>query len=159
MKFKFAISALAACALASGAAMADPPKHNKKHNRATSGSVAAGIAAAGPNGAVAGGGAGSVATKPGMTQRQTRRSSQDGDRMTSTTTRCIPNSAATTSSNTAFADRKTAAGASTTSGTAQGSGEVSASSDGYATAERSRDSSFADAAGASTATARPSRRC
>ena len=158
MKIKFAMSALAACVLVSGTAMADSPKH-KKHNRVTSGSVAAGVAAAGPNGAVAGGGAGSVATKPGMTQRKMSRTSRDGDETTTTVTRCIPNSAATTSANTAFADRDSAAGASTTSGTAQGSGAVSASSDGYATAERSRTGTFADASGASTATARPSRRC
>lgn len=158
MKVKLAISAVAACVLMSGTAMADGPKH-KKHNRVTSGSVAAGVAAAGPGGAVAGGGAGSVATKPGMTQRQTRRSTGSMDRMTERTTRCIPNSVATTSSNTTFADADSAAGASTTSATGQGSGAVSATSDGYATAERTNSGTFADASGVSTATARPSRRC
>ena len=156
MKLKFAMSALAACVLVSGTAMADGPKHKKQ--RPVSGSVAAGVSAAGPNGAVAGGGAGSVATQPGMV-RQTRRSGNGATRTVETVTRCIPNSAATTSSNTAFADRNTAAGASTTSGTAQGSGAVSSSSDGYATAERTTTSTYADAAGVSTATAAPSRRC
>jgi len=157
MKLKLAMSALAACVLVSGTAMADGPKNKKQ--RPVSGSVAAGVAKAGPHGAVAGGGAGSASTMPGMTQRQTRRSGDNGDRMTTTERRCIPNSTATTSANTAFADRNTAAGASTTSGTAQGSGAVSSSSDGYATAERSREMSFADASGGSTATAAPSRRC
>ena len=157
MNFKLAISAIAACTLVTGAALAEGPKHKK--NRATSGSVAAGVAAAGPNGAVAGGGAGSAASMPGMT-RETRRSGHGSNAIVTTSTRCIPNSAATTSANTAYADRNTAAGASTTSGTAQGSGTVSSTSDGGAYAARSSSGATeADAYGTSTATARTSRHC
>ena len=159
MKLKFAMSALAACVLVSGTAMADGPKH-KKHNRATSGSVAAGVATAGPNGAVAGGGAGSVATRPGMVQRQTRRTARTGDTVTTTTTACIPSSVATNSSNAAYVDPNRASSSSNTSGTAQGTGATASSSSGYATAENSPTAgTFADAAGESTATARNSRRC
>jgi len=152
MKVKFAISALAACVLMSGTAMADGPK-GKKQNR--SGSVAAGVAAAGPGGAVAGGGAGSTANQPGMT-RETRR---NGDhRMTRTA--CIPSSVATTSNNASHIDTKTASGASSTSATGQSSGAVSATSDGGVYAARDRNGTAeVDAYGTSTARARPSQHC
>ncbi|HEX5866860.1 MAG TPA: hypothetical protein VFY72_04085 [Beijerinckiaceae bacterium] len=138
MKLKYAISAIAACAIMGGTAVADSGKHKKGHGN--SGSVAAGSAVAGPNGSRAAGGALSASTE--------RRGS-----------RCVASSAATTSNNATYTDRRRASASSSTSGTATGSGAVSSSSDGGVFAATDRVGSEADAYGTSTATARNSRRC
>ncbi len=161
MKFTHAVAAIAACTLMSGAALAD----QQGKNRARSGSGAVGVSASGPEGSVAGGGAVSAAqqnmNKQGRKMRQRHsRGGQEGDQQAmSTTQRCVPSSAATQSANTAYADRDTANAGSTTAGTAQGSGDVTSSSDGGAFASRTRESSDADSYGTSTATATRSRRC
>lgn len=161
MKLKLAIS-VAAATLISGAALAD---QQNQRNQTTSGSVAVGTSAAGPQGAVANGGAGSAAmqsSKHGQKMRKHNRN-RGGDQMSerTSTQRCIPSSAATTANNTAYADANRAAGSSSTSGTAQGAGSVASASGGEAYA--TRDTEFgtdAGASGASVATARePTRRC
>jgi hypothetical protein len=139
MKVPFTISAIAACALISGAALADSPRQKNRHHGASSGSVAAGAAIAGPRGGTAVGGAGNVS-------------------MTSNT-RCAPSTASTTSNNATYTDRRRASGASSTSGTASGSGAVSANSDGGSYSATDRMGSEADTYGTSNATARNSRRC
>jgi len=153
MKLKLATSALAACVLMAGSAMADPPKHKK--NRTSSTSVAAGVTASGPQGAVAGGGAGSQVVVQNRSRRSGHTSNQTADR-----SHCVPSNVATTSNNTAYVDPNRASSGSSTSGTASGSGTASSTSDGYATAENSPTTgTFADASGVSTAEATRSRRC
>ena len=86
MKLTHLISAVAACAIMGGTALADGPGKHKRHNNNRSGSVAAGAAVAGPNGGAAVGGAASGSS-------------------TMAGTRCIPSSAATTSNNTTYTQR------------------------------------------------------
>ena len=149
MKLKLAISAIAACALMGGTAMADGPK-NKKHqnkDRASAASVAGGVAAAGPRGAVAGGAAGNQVMR---------------DRSGSTRTgavACVPGTASTSTNGAVYTSRRSGSAAINTSGTAAGSGTVSSSSEGDVYSSTDRQGSQADAYGNSTATAQNSRRC
>lgn len=148
MRTNFAISALATCMILATPALADGKNKNKRAHgqQQSSQSVAGGVAAAGPNGAAAGGLAGSRAE-----QRQMR----SGDR-----TACVPGSVATNSSQSVYTDRRTGSAASTTGGTATGSGGVSSSSTGDVYSSTDRNGSTADAYGESTASARePTRRC
>jgi hypothetical protein len=148
MKLKLAISAIAACALMGGTAMADGPK-NKKHqnkDRASAASVAGGVAAAGPRGAVAGGGAGNQV----MRERSGRGTANVA---------CVPGTASTSTNGAVYTSRRSGSAAINTSGTAAGSGAVSSSSEGEVYSSTDRQGSQADAYGNSTATADRSRRC
>ena len=148
MKLKLAISAIAACALMGGTAMADGPK-NKKHqnkDRASATSVAGGVAAAGPRGAVAGGGAGNQV----MRERSGRGTANVA---------CVPGTASTSTNGAVYTSRRSGSAAINTSGTAAGSGTVSSSSEGDVYSSTDRQGSQADAYGNSTATAERSRRC
>ena len=150
MKLKLAISTIAACALFTGGAMAEGPKGKKdKHqrDRAAAASVAGGVAAAGPRGAVAAGAAGSEVMR------------ERSGRMTSRNTACVPGTASTSTTGAAYTDRRTGSAAINTNGTAAGSGAVSSSSEGEVYSSTDRSGSQADAYGNSTASARPSRRC
>jgi hypothetical protein len=147
MKIKLAISAIAACALMSTTAMADSPKHKKQNrDRASAASVSGGVAAAGPRGAVAGGGAGNMVTR----ERSGR---------TSGNVACVPGTASTSTNGAVYTDRRSGSAAINTSGTAGGSGTVSSSSSGEVYSQTDRSGSQADAYGDSTASARTSRRC
>lgn len=147
MKLKLAISAVAACTLMSGAAMADGPKNKQNKDRASSSSAAGGVAAAGPGGAVAGGAAGSQATR------------ERSGRMSNRNVVCVPGTASTSTNGAVYTDRRTGSAAINTNGTASGSGAVSSSSEGEVYSSTDRNGSQADAYGNSTATAQPSRRC
>lgn len=147
MKTKLAISALAACMIMTTPALAGDKKgKNDKRDQASSQSVAVGGTAAGRDGAVAVGGAGSRAE-----QRAMRRNNR---------TACVPGSVATTSNQSVYTDRRTGSAASSTSGTASGSGTVRSSSTGDVYSSTDQNGSTADAYGESTAVARePTRRC
>lgn len=163
MKLKLAISAIAACALMGGTAMADGPKHKKHQNkdqhqsenqnqdqnkdRASAASVAGGVAAAGPRGAVAAGAAGNQV----MRERSGR--TRTGNVV------CVPGTASTSTNGAVFTSRKSGSAAISTNGTAAGSGTVSSSSEGEVFSSTDRSGSQADAFGNSTATAERSRRC
>lgn len=150
MKLKLAISAIAACALMGGTAMAEGPKHHKKHqnkDRASAASVAGGVAAAGPRGAVAAGAAGSEV----MRERAGR--TRTGNVL------CVPGTASTSTNGAVFTSRRSGSAAINTNGTAAGSGTVSSSSEGEVFSSTDRQGSQADAFGNSTATAERSRRC
>ena len=148
MKLKLAISAIAACALMSGTAMADGPKNKRHQNkeRASSASVAGGVAAAGPRGAVAGGAAGNQV----MRERSGRSTANVA---------CVPGTASTSTNGAAYTSRRSGSAAISTNGTAAGSGTVSSSSEGEVYSSTDRQGSQADAYGNSTATAERSRRC
>ena len=156
MKLKLAISAIAACALMGGTAMADSPKHKKHHNkgqhqsqnkdRASAASVAGGVAAAGPRGAVAAGAAGNQV----MRERSGRGTANVA---------CVPGTASTSTNGAVFTSRRSGSAAINTNGTAAGSGTVSSSSEGEVFSSTDRTGSQADAFGNSTATAERSRRC
>lgn len=148
MKLKLAISALAATALMSGAAMADGPKNRKQdRDRASAASVAGGAAVAGPRGAAAGG----VAGNEVMRDRS--------GRTRSGSVACVPGTASTSTNGAVYTDRRSGSAAINTGGTAGGSGTVSSSSEGEVYSSTDRDGSQADAYGNSTATAQRSRRC
>lgn len=149
MKLKLAISTFAAVALMSGTAMADGPKNkkqNKERDRASAASVAGGVAAAGPRGAVAGGGAGNRV----MRDRSGRMMRGDN---------CVPGTASTSTNGAVYTSRRSGSAAINSSGTAAGSGAVSSSSEGEVYSQTDRNGSQADAYGNSTATSAPSRRC
>lgn len=154
MKLKLAISAIAACTLMSSAALADGPK-NKNKQRSSAESVSAGVAAAGPQGAVAGGVAASR-----VEQRQMNRNRNRGEMSQRSTARCVPGTASTSTSGAVFTDRRTGSAAINTNGTASGSGTVRSNSEGEVFSSTDRQGSQADAYGNSTAVARePTRRC
>ena len=148
MKLKLAISAIAACALMGGTAMADGPK-NKKHqnkDRASAAGVAGGVAAAGPRGAIAGGAAGNQVMRE-----------RSGGGMAAVA--CVPGTASTSTNGAVYTSRRSGSAAINTSGTAAGSGTVTSSSEGDVYSSTDRQGSQADAYGNSTATAERSRRC
>lgn len=158
MKIKYVVSAIAACTLMSGAALADQrDQRNQSKQRSSAGSVAAGVAAAGPQGAVAGGGAASEAKQQ---RREMRRGRGANQQRAMSTQRCVPGTASTSTSGAAFSDRTSASAAGTTSGTASGSGTNRTSSNIDASAFTDREGSDSFVAGGSTAVARePTRRC
>lgn len=153
MKLKLVISALAACTLMSGTALADGPKKPKKHeqkheqttNESSARGVAAGGAAAGPNGAVAVGGAASETM-----QRTTRR----GDRRGMVSSRCAPGTTATNVAGATFSDRDRSSAAGTSSATASGSGDNRSSSTLEAGTFADREGTDAFVAGSADAVAR-----
>lgn len=153
MKLKLVISAIAACTLMSGTALADGPKKHKKHNQATSQSsargVAAGVAAAGPGGAVAGGGAASETM-----QRSTRR----GGGQAMATSRCAPGTTATNVAGATYSDRSRSSAAGTSSATASGSGTNQSSSTLEAGTYADKQGSDGYVAGTADAVARESTR-
>jgi hypothetical protein len=154
MKFKLAISALAACTLMSGAALADAPqKKNKNQNQSSSGSVAGGVAVAGPDGAGAAGVAGSRAQNRQM-QRQHRKHGNSGQQAMTTQRACVPGTASTSTTGAAYTDRRTGSASIATNGTASGDGTVRSSSEGEVYSSTDKTGSQADAYGNSTAVAR-----
>lgn len=146
MNVKLAITALSACALIGGAALAERP-HGNRHHRGDStrveGSAALGGAVAGRNGAAAVGGAatGSMDQTSGRNRQMTSQ-------------RCTPATTATNLGGAAYTNRNTGSAALSTSGTAGGSSSASSSSQGGASASTDPDfGSTADASGRSTANA------
>lgn len=159
MKLKLALSAIAACTLMSGAALADAPQQQTTNNSA-SGSAAGGVAGAGPNGAGAAGAAGS-----GAQTRQERRQARKADRnnggqQMSSRRACVPGTASTSTTGAAYTDRRTGSASIATNGTASGDGTVRSTSEGEVYSSTDREGSQADAYGNSTAAARePTRPC
>lgn len=152
MKFKLAISALAACTMMSGAALADSPQKKNKA-QSSSGSVAGGVAVAGPDGAGAAGVAGSQAESRQM--RQQKRHGKKGQHQAMTAQRaCVPGTASTSTTGAAYTDRRTGSASIATNGTASGDGTVRSSSEGEVYSSTDKTGSQADAYGNSTAVAR-----
>jgi hypothetical protein len=161
MKFKLAISALAACTLMSGAALADAPqKKNKNQNQTSAGSVAGGVAVAGPDGAGAAGVAGSRAQSRQMQRQQRRHGNKGGQQAMTTQRACVPGTASTSTTGAAYTDRRTGSASIATNGTASGDGTVRSSSEGEVYSSTDKTGSQADAYGNSTAVAtEPTRPC
>ena len=143
MKITHAIAALAATTLMTTAAVANGPKHKKDRGSASSTNVNAGVAAAGRDGAVAGGIAGSQSTETGS--RADRRSSRDANSATTSTTGAV------------YTDNNRGSAAINSAGSAVGTGTVRSSSEGEVYSSTTRNGSDADAYGNSdaSATARP----
>lgn len=152
MKLKLALSAIAACSLVTGAALAEAQS-------SSAGSGAGGVAAAGPRGSVAGGVAVSKAEQRQQQRKARKHSGQQGQQAMSTT-RCVPGTASTSTTGAVYTDRNAGSAAINTNGTASGSGTVRSSSEGDVYSSTDRSGSQADAYGNSTAVARePTRRC
>jgi hypothetical protein len=147
MNMKFALSAMAAATLISGAAYAEV--------QTSAGSGAGGVSASGQNGTVAGGVAASQTRRDMRRQgRQNQQSMQRGS------TQCLPGTASTSTTGSVYTDRRTGTAGIATNGTASGSGTVRSSSEGEVYSSTDRTGSQADAYGNSTAVARePTRRC
>ena len=146
--FKFAVPVIAASMIFSGAAMADGPDNKKNQNRpdrASSTSVSGGVAAAGPNGAVAGG-VGASQADVQRQNRQQRRANRNGQVE-------VPSSAATSTTGAVFTNRRSGSAAINTNGATSGAGSVSSSSQGDVFSSTDRDGSEADASGSSDAQA------
>lgn len=157
MKIKLAISALAACTLMSGAALADSPQ--KKKTQSSSESGAGGVAVAGPNGAGAGGVAASRAQTREM-KRDQRRNKRGGQQAMTSSRACVPGTASTSTNGAVYTDRRTGSASIATNGTASGDGTVRSSSEGEVYSSTDKTGSQADAYGTSTAVARePTRPC
>ena len=143
MKIKYAIAALAATTMLSGAAFADDGPKNKKKNRSAATSVSGGVAAASRRGAVAG----------GVSAAQSTREMQRRDRNAST-----PSAVSTSTTGAVYTDRRTGSAAISTQGSATGDGAVRSSSEGEVYSSTNRDGSQADAYGVSDAEAEEPRR-
>lgn len=145
MKLNFAIPVIAASMIFTSAAMADTPdKKKSRPDRATSTSVSGGVAAAGRDGAVAGG----VGASQADVQRQNRqRRRMNGDQIQA------PSSAATSTTGAVYTGRRSGAAAINTNGAASGPGSVSSSSQGDVYSSTDRNGSEADAYGNSDANA------
>lgn len=156
MKFKLALSAIAACTLMSGAAVADVQKNKDNKERVSARSGSAGVANAGPRGATAAG----VSASEAQQTRQERRRGNDrmmnDRRMNDRADRraCTPGTASTSTTGAVFTDRRSGSAAIDTRGTASGDGTVRSSSDGEVYSSTDRRGSTADAFGTSSAVAR-----
>ena len=145
MKIKYAIAALAATTMMSGAALADSKgKKHRNHDRTSATSVNGGVAAAGRDGAAAGGVVASQSTgRPDM--RNMRLDPQ-------------ANSATTSTSGAVYTSRRSGSAAINTNGAASGTGSVRSSSEGEVYSSTTRNGSDADAYGNSDAWADQPRR-
>jgi len=151
MKIKYAIAAIAATTMMSGAALADGP--NKQSNRNSASTVTGGVAAAGNDGAVAGGIAAGQATSVQKSKHKNRK-----DRRAMRRSQASPaQSASTSTSGAVYTDRNSGSAAINTNGSAAGSGTVRSSSEGEVYSSTTRDGSDADAYGVSEAEAREPR--
>lgn len=144
MIFKLSIPALAACALMGSAAMAQ-----------SAGTYGAGVASAGPNGAVA---AGETRGKADMRAKRADRRDRAADRRD----RREPvaqgaGSTSTYGTGAVYTDRNRASGSATTGASATGAGRNSAGSTIDIYGETTRQGSNAEVFGDSTATANPPR--
>jgi len=154
MKIKYAIAAIAATTMMSGAALADGP--NKQSNRNSASTVTGGVAAAGNDGAVAGGIAAGQATSVQKSKHKNRKDRRAMRR--SQASQASPaQSASTSTSGAVYTDRNSGSAAINTNGSAAGSGTVRSSSEGEVYSSTTRDGSDADAYGVSEAEAREPR--
>ena len=143
MKITYAIAALAATTLMTTAATAGGPNHKKDRGSSSSTQVNGGVAAAGRDGAVAGGIVGSQSTETGP--RSDRRMNRDTNSATTSTTGAV------------YTDHNRGSAAINSNGSAIGTGTVRSSSEGEVYSSTTRNGSDADAYGNSdaSATARP----
>lgn len=144
MKIKYAIAALAATTMLSGAAIADNPR-DKKKNRSAATSVSGGVAEAGPRGARAGG------VTAAQSAREMERRQRRGEMSN-------PSAASTSTTGAVYTDRRRGSAAISTQGSATGDGSVRSSSEGEVFSSTDRQGSQADAYGVSEAEAEEPRR-